>query len=206
MADGMFHWIVAWVASMSYWGVALLMAIENVVLPLPSELIMPLSGYLSQRGAMVLWGVIAAGTIGSVLGALPLYYLARIVGKERVTDWVDRHGRWLLVRGRDLERANERFAGNNFTAVALSQIVPGVRGLISLPAGFAEMNVGLFLLANLAGTVVWCAALAVAGRVLGANFARIHKFLGPVGWAVLAVLLGALIVWGMRRRRARRAH
>lgn len=199
----MFHWIVAWVASMSYWGVGLLMAIENVVLPLPSELIMPLSGYLSHRGAMVLWGVIAAGTVGSVVGALPLYYLARMVGEERLTAWVDRHGRWLLIRGHDLERANARFAGNNFTAVAVSQVVPGVRGLISLPAGFARMNVGWFLLANFAGTVVWCAVLAVAGEMLGAHFGRIHKLLGPVGWAVLALLVVGVLVWARRHRRKR---
>jgi membrane protein DedA with SNARE-associated domain len=116
---------------------------------------------------------------------------------------VDRHGKWLLVRGQDLDRANARFAGNNFTAVAVSQVVPGVRGLISLPAGFARMNVGWFLLANFAGTVVWCAVLAVAGRVLGANFARIHKLLGPVGWAVLALLLVGVVVWARRHRRNR---
>ncbi|MFL5562538.1 MAG: DedA family protein [Gemmatimonadaceae bacterium] len=197
----MLRWIVDWVASMSYWGVGLLMAIENVVLPLPSELIMPLSGYLSSQGRMSLWGVIAAGTIGSVLGALPLYYVARRVGRDRVTAWVDRHGKWVLVRGRDLERANARFAGNNFTAVAVSQIIPGVRGLVALPAGFARMNVLMFLLANFAGTIVWCGVLAIAGHVLGANFARVHKFLGPIGWAVLAIALLAGIAWGIRRRR-----
>jgi len=197
----MLRWIVDWVASMSYWGVGLLMAIENVVLPLPSELIMPLSGYLSSRGRMTLWGAIAAGTIGSVLGALPLYYIARRVGKDRVTAWVDRHGKWVLVRGRDLERANARFAGNNFTAVAVSQIIPGIRGLVALPAGFARMNVFMFLLANFAGTIVWCGMLAIAGSVLGANFARVHKFLGPIGWAVLAIILVAAIAWGIRRRR-----
>ncbi len=197
----MFRWIVGLVASMSYFGVGLLMAIENVVLPLPSELIMPLAGYLSLRGHMTLWGVIAAGTAGSVLGALPLYYLARTVGERRLSAWVDQHGRWLLVRGRDLDRANAKFARNNFKSVAVSQVVPGIRGLIALPAGFARMHVGSFLLANLAGTVVWCSALAIAGRELGGNFGKIHKLLGPIGWALLALLVVAGAVWAARHRR-----
>ena len=189
------------VSALSYWGVAALMAIENVVLPLPSELIMPLAGYETARGRMTLWGVIVAGTLGSVLGALPVYYLCRVVGEERLTGWVERRGRWLLLRPRDLRRARERFKGNQFVAVALAQVLPGIRGLIAVPAGFARMNVGLFALANFAGTVVWCAVLAVAGHVLGANFAKIHRFLGPSGWALLGALVIAGVVWAVRRRR-----
>lgn len=197
----MFRWIVGLVGAMSYWGIGVLMAIENVVLPLPSELIMPLGGFLAARGRMTLLGVIVAGTVGSVLGALPLYYLARAVGEERLTRWVERHGRWLMLRREDLRKAHDRFQGRNFSAVVLSQVLPGVRGLISVPAGFARMNVGAFLLANLLGTVVWCVVLAVAGEQLGIHFTAIHRFLGPVGWTILGALLVAAVVLGVRRRR-----
>jgi LPXTG-motif cell wall-anchored protein len=78
-----------------------------------------------------------------------------------------------------------------------------VRGLISIPAGVARMNVGLFLLANLIGTLVWCTALAVAGRILGANFTKIHKFLGPIGWTILGVLLAAIGAWAIVRKKKR---
>ena len=196
----MLHWIIRAVASLSYSGVALLMAIENVVLPLPSELIMPFAGFMSASGRMTLWGVILAGTVGSVLGALPLYYLARLVGKERLTHWVDAHGRWLLLRGRDLKRASDRFERGAAKAVLVGQLLPGIRGLISLPAGFAKMNVAAFAAANFVGTLLWCAVLAAAGHVLGVNYKRIDHVVGPLSWIILATLVAGGAAWLLRRR------
>ena len=200
----MLRWIVNLVGSLGYWGVAVLMAVENVVLPLPSELIMPLAGFLSARGRMTLWGAILAGTVGSVVGALPLYALARAVGEKRLTGWVDAHGKWLLLRGKDLKKAHDRFEQRGGMAVFFSQLLPGVRGLISLPAGFAKMNVALFALANFLGTVIWCAALAWAGHVLGVHYDLVHRYVGPVTWVVLAGLVVGGIAWALRRRRRRR--
>ncbi|HEY6088999.1 MAG TPA: DedA family protein [Gemmatimonadaceae bacterium] len=204
----MLHWISHLVNSLNYWGVAILMAIENVVLPVPSELIMPLAGFRTVNGPLSLLGVILAGTVGSVLGALPLYYAGYALGEERLKKWLDRYGRWMMLRGRDLDRASKRFTGNEFVAVTIAQILPGARGLISLPAGVARMNVFLFLAANFIGTIIWCGALAVAGRLLGRHFTRIHKFLGPIGWVILSLVLAALVVWAIRHkgRRTGRAH
>jgi membrane protein DedA with SNARE-associated domain len=199
----MLHWISYLVGALNYWGVAILMAIENIFLPLPSELIMPLAGFETVNGRLSLSGVIVAGTIGSVLGALPLYYAGRALGEERPEKWLERYGRWTLLRAKDLERAAARFSGNSFVDVVIAQMVPGVRALISIPAGVARMNIGLFLLANFIGTLAWCAVLAVAGRILGANFTRIHQFLGPVGWTILGVLIAGLGVWAFLRKRKR---
>jgi membrane protein DedA with SNARE-associated domain len=196
----MLHWITHLVNSLSYWGVAILMAVENVVLPIPSELIMPLAGFKTARDQMTLLGVIIAGTVGSVLGALPLYYAGYALGEDRPRQWIERYGKWVLLRGKDLDRATERFSGNSFLDVTLGQLLPGVRGLISIPAGVSRMNVGLFLLANLIGTLVWCTVLAVAGRLLGRNFTEIHKFLGPTGWGILGLLVVALAYWLIRRK------
>jgi membrane protein DedA with SNARE-associated domain len=196
----MLHWIAHLVNSLSYWGVAILMAVENVVLPIPSELIMPLAGFKTARDQMTLLGVIAAGTAGSVLGGLPLYYAGYALGEDRLRRWIQRYGKWVLMRGKDLDRAAERFSGNSFLEVTIGQLLPGIRGLISIPAGVARMNVGLFLLANLIGTLVWCTVLAVAGRLLGRNFTKIHEFLGPTGWAILALLVVALAYWLIRRK------
>lgn len=162
---------------------------------------MPLAGFKTISGRLSLPGVIIAGTVGSVLGGLPLYYAGYALGEERLRKWVERYGKWVLLRGKDLDRATERFSGNSFLDVTLGQLLPGVRGVISIPAGVARMNVGLFLLANFIGTLVWCAVLAVAGRLLGRNFTKIHKFLGPVGWAILGLLVVALAVWLIRRKR-----
>jgi membrane protein DedA with SNARE-associated domain len=176
------------------------MALENVILPLPSELIMPLAGFRTDRGEMTLLGVILAGTAGSVLGALPLYYAGYAVGEDRLRTWIQRYGRWLLLKPRDLDRASARFSGRSFRDVTIGQLLPGIRGLISIPAGVARMNIGLFLLANTVGTVVWCTVLAVAGRILGRNFTRIHKFLGPTGWVILGVFVAGLAFWLIRRK------
>jgi membrane protein DedA with SNARE-associated domain len=187
---------------MGYWGIGLLMAVENVVLPLPSELIMPLGGFQCARGRLNLLETILAGTIGSVVGALPLYGVGRALGQERVTRWVGRHGKWILLRGRDLERAGERFERHGGWAVFFSQLLPGLRGLISLPAGFAGMNIALFIASNFAGTLVWCGVLAYLGFLLGVNYQRVHTYIGPVVWIALGGLIGWAMLWLVSRRLA----
>lgn len=201
----MIKWIVGLVSSMGIFGVALLMAIENVVLPLPSELIMPLAGFAASRGRMSLVGVIIAGTVGSVLGALPLYCLARTAGEQKTKHWVTKHGRWLLLRPADLDKPKRWFAKHGSLAVIIGQIIPGVRGLISLPAGYAKMNVFAFLLYNFIGTIVWCGVLAYIGKELGAHFKDVQKYLGPAGWVVLAGLLiwGGIVLWKRRKGKKR---
>jgi membrane protein DedA with SNARE-associated domain len=203
----MIKWIVELVTSMGIYGVALVMAIENVVLPLPSELIMTLGGFAASRGRMSLAGVIIAGTAGSVLGALPLYYLARMAGEDKLKHWVSKHGHWLLLRPRDLDKPARWFARHGSFAVIIGQLIPGVRGLISLPAGYAKMNVLAFLLYNFIGTVVWCAVLAYIGQQLGVHYQVVHEYLGPAGWVVLAGLLawGGIVLWRRRERRKRGA-
>jgi membrane protein DedA with SNARE-associated domain len=197
----MLHWIVRLVGALGYWGIGVLMVVENVVLPLPSELIMPLGGFQAARGRLTLVGVILVGALGSALGALPLYAAGRALGKERVTAWIVRHGKFILLRARDLERAGERFERHGARAVFFSQLLPGIRGLISLPAGFAQMNLALFALWNFAGSLLWCAVLACLGFQLGVHYELLHKYIGPATW----VILGGLVVWGIvwvfRRRR-----
>ena len=200
----MLHWIAHTVGAFSYFGVALLMVIENIILPLPSELIMPLAGARTNSGNMTLWGVILAGTIGSVVGGYPLFAAAWIFGPERVTKWADKHGKWLLIRRGELQKARDRFEKKGVSAVFLSQLVPGVRGLISIPAGFAHMNILLFTAANFAGTIIWCAVLAFLGHELGHHFARINKYFGPVGWVVLAVVVLGVPAWLYWRKRKRK--
>jgi LPXTG-motif cell wall-anchored protein len=198
----MLAWIAHLVAAGGYWGVGLLMAIENVVLPMPSEIIMPLAGFAAARHQLTLTGVIVAGTLGSVIGSLPMYLPARWYGEERVAKWINRHGKWLVLKKRDVDKASERFKrGGGFPAVFVAQLIPGVRGLISLPAGFASMNVALFLLANLAGTIIWCAALAYAGMLLGANYEKVNTYVGPAGLALLGVAIVGGAAWLLVRRR-----
>jgi len=200
----MLHWIVHLVSSFSYLGVGLLMALEIVLLFIPSEVIMPLAGFAASRGRMTLWGAIVVGTAGSALGSLPVYALARIVGEDRLMALIQKHGKWLFLRERDLDRATRKFERHGKLAVFISQLLPGIRGLIAIPAGFDRMSVWLYELLNVAGSVVWCAALAAGGYVLGANYKKIEQYGSPIGWGLLGLVVIAAIVWWMRRRR--RAH
>jgi len=201
----MTEWVTRAVESMGYWGVVLLMFLENVVPPIPSELIMPLAGYQAARGEMTFWGVVIAGTVGSVLGALPLYYLGRVVGEERLRRWAERHGHWLAVSPEDLDRVRAWFVRRGGVAVFLCRLVPGVRSFISIPAGVHRMALVPFLLYTTVGTGVWAGLLALAGRMLGKNYTRVEAWVGPVTYLVLGGLLAAFVVRVVRVKRARRA-
>lgn len=198
----MLHWVAHWVRGSGYLGIGLLMAIQNVVLPLPSELIMPLAGFLAAQGRMTLWGGIVAGTVGTVVGAMPIYMMGRAFGEERVALWIERHGKWLLLHAADVRRADRRFQQRGGWAVFFAQLLPGVRGLIALPAGIARMNVLLFVLANLVGSAIWCTILALVGQQFGAHFQRIHRLLAPITWVLVGIIVVIVVRWVILRRRA----
>ena len=198
----MTDWIKNLMDSMGYFGIALLMFLENVFPPIPSELIMPFAGFTAQQGKMTFIGVTIAGALGSLAGQLPLYYLGKVVGKERLKRWADRHGHWLTLSGEDIEKADAWFRRHGGKAVLLGRVVPGVRSLISIPAGFADMNLPLFLLYSGIGTAVWAGFLAYLGGLLGRNYETVGKYLGPATYVVLGLLLLTVIVQIVRRKKA----
>jgi len=181
------------------------MFLENVFPPIPSELIMPLAGFTSTQGRLSWAGVTLAGTIGSVLGALPLYYAGRIAGEERLKAWADRYGKWLTVSGADIEKARQWFERHGGMAVFFGRLVPGVRSLISIPAGMSAMPLPLFLLYSALGAGLWSGILAALGLLLGKNYRKVDQYLGPVAYVVLAALLVAFAVWVARRKKAQAA-
>lgn len=192
------------VESFGVWGVLVLMFLENVLPPIPSELIMPLAGFHTTRGRMSFWGVVAAGTAGSVLGAMPLYYLGHVVGRERLRRLVGRRGHWLALSVEDLDKADDWFNRHCGAAVLLCRLVPGVRSLISIPAGLNAMPLPKFLLYTALGTAVWAGLLAYAGRLLGQNYHRVGNWLGPVAKVIVLGIVVAYVVRVIHLRRARR--
>ncbi len=194
-------WIKNLLESGSYPAIAGLMFLENVFPPLPSELIMPLAGFVASRGELSIWGVILAGMAGSLIGQLPLYYLGKAVGYERLKAWADKHGKWLTVSGDDITKSKEWFEKHGTKSVLFARVVPGVRSLISIPAGFAKMPLAPFLLYSAVGTGAWTAALALIGRALGAKYELVDKYLGPVTWVVLGGIVLALIVRAVKGKK-----
>jgi membrane protein DedA with SNARE-associated domain len=184
----MFDLITGWIAAGGLWAVGGLMLLENIFPPIPSELIMPLAGYLAASGTMSFVGVILCGTLGSVFGALLWYWAGMVFGRDRVLSLVERHGFWLTISRAETERAFEWFARWGYLAVFLGRLVPGVRTLISVPAGLARMPFVPFLLITTAGSLVWVTGLTLAGYVLEANYHRVENWVGPVTtWIILGV-------------------
>lgn len=197
-------WITDMVSSMGIWGVAALMFLENVFPPIPSELIMPLAGYLSARGTMDLWPAIAAGGIGSLSGATLWYFVGRRYSKGRFRKLIERHGAWLAMDTDDLDRAQKWFEGHGNLAVFVGRLIPGIRTLISVPAGLSRMSFGPFLFWSALGTAIWTALLAYAGLFLGRQFEQIDRWVGPISW----VVLGGMLLWyfvGVARKLKRSA-
>jgi len=196
------NWVTHTLHTLGYPGIVGLMFIENVFPPIPSELIMPLAGFLTTQGQFSLVGVVLAGMLGSVLGALPLYAVGWCVGEARVTAWANTYGTWLMVSGQDVERAKGWLDRHGRQAVFLCRLVPGIRSLISIPAGCVRMPLTPFLLYTALGTSVWAALLASAGRLLGARYAQVETYLGPVAYLVLGLLVGLWIVGVVQRKRS----
>lgn len=201
-------WVTGIVESMGYAGIALLMALENVLPPIPSELIMPLAGYNAEQGHVNLWGAIAAGTFGTLVGTLPWYAAARWLERDRVYRWVEHHGHWLTVERKELERAVDWFGKHGRWTVAVGRLIPGIRTLISVPAGFCHMPLWQYLSYSAAGTLIWTGILAYLGSLLGQNYERVSTYLGPISWLVMGTITAVYLVRLVRMRKrnhARRA-
>jgi membrane protein DedA with SNARE-associated domain len=181
-------WVISIASSTGYFGILSLMFVENVFPPVPSEVIMPLAGYMAAQGMVSLLGIILAGTAGSVLGALPLYYAGRKLGEDRLKEFADNHGRWLTLSRKDIERAKRWFDRHGGAAIFFCRLIPGVRSLISIPAGIARMKIMPFLAYTAAGTAIWAALLAYLGYFLGTEYTQVGEYLDPVSWIVFGVV------------------
>ena len=193
-------WITRTLDALGYLGLASLALLETVFPPIPSELILPLAGYLVSQQRMSLAGAVGAATAGSVLGALLLYAVGRAYGEARLKRFVVRHGRWLTLDARDIDRVSAWFERRGTWAVFICRLIPGLRSLISIPAGVHRMGLARFLLATVAGTLLWSTLLVWLGTRLGEHFDRVGRFIDPVSRIVLGALLLAYL-WRVLRRR-----
>jgi membrane protein DedA with SNARE-associated domain len=186
-------WITSTIESLGYFGVVALMFLENLFPPIPSEVVMPLSGYTAAQGQLSIVGVIIAGTVGSVLGALFWYYVARWLGEDRLKGWTKRHGRWITLGPKDVDKADDWFDRYGGWVVFFGRLVPTVRTLVAIPAGLFEMNVWFYLVLTTAGSAIWTAALALLGWWLGSNWSSIGTYIDPVTYAIMAAIVGLYI-------------
>ena len=205
MLGQMTDWVIRIVESLGYVGVALLVTLENVFPPIPSELVLALAGFVANRGEATLLGMIIAATIGSVVGAWILYGAAYVFGPGPVRALVRRYGRWVRITERDLDTAERWFARWSTLAVLLCRFVPLVRSLISVPAGFARMNFLSFTVYTTVGSLIWNTVFVTAGYLLGQRWETVLYYADYFQTATLVALAAiglAFVVWLARRQMA----
>lgn len=195
LLGNMSQWATDIMDALGYAGLAFLVALENVFPPIPSEIILPLAGFNSSNGDMNVYLAILFATIGSLVGALILYYVGYVFGEERVRVIVAKWGKWLGFKETDIDKADEWFDRYGGFAVAMCRVVPIVRSLISIPAGLRKMPILSFAMYTTAGSLVWNTILIFAGYLLGDNWDHVEEYVGYLQYVVIAVVLVIGVFW-----------
>lgn len=185
----MFDAIVGVIEQGGYLGILFLMFLENIFPPIPSELIMPLAGFLAARGDLNFFAVVLVGTLGSFLGTLPWYFAGSLLDEARVRHLARRHGRWMTVSEKDVGEASLWFKAHGGKAVFFGRLIPAIRTLISVPAGLVRMPLLSFSLLSIAGSLLWTSVLTLSGYLLHAEYDRVAEFLDPGSKIVVAVIV-----------------
>jgi alkaline phosphatase len=196
-----------WVAQWGYLGIFAAMVLENVIPPIPSEVIMPLAGFYVGQGQLNVVGVVLAGLLGTVVGALPWYAIGRLVNEQRLKQWVERHGRWVGITVQELDQSRSWFQRHGAAVVFWGRLIPAIRTLISVPAGVELMPFGSFLFWTTAGSLIWNLVLTAAGWTLGSHWDQVLLWVKPVEGIVnklIALAVVALVGWLALRRWKRR--
>ena len=217
MLGDLANWVQDVINQFGYFGVALLVVIENVFPPIPSEIVLPFAGFVAQQSASAVnatadaaqsdttvVGMMIAATVGSVVGALILYFVSAAIGPERLRAFVERFGKWFGVKSSDLVRAEEWFDRRSVVAVLVGRCVPLIRSIVSIPAGFRRMKLTSFVVLTAIGSAVWNIALIGAGAVLGDQWERVGEYVGVFQWLVIAAILVLLVRFVVSRLKKRR--
>lgn len=211
MLGDLANWVQDVINQFGYFGVALLVVIENIFPPIPSEIVLPFAGFVAQQGSAGIAqsdtsviGMMIAATIGSVVGALILYVISSAIGPERLRAFVQRFGRWFGVKQTDLLRAEAWFDRRSFVAVLVGRCVPLIRSIVSIPAGFRRMKLTSFILLTAVGSAVWNIALIGAGAILGDQWERVGEYVGVFQWLVIGAILVLLVRFVYLRLQNRR--
>ncbi|MDH6459913.1 membrane protein DedA with SNARE-associated domain [Micromonospora sp. A200] len=201
---GLTGWVASVIDSLGAVGVALLVALESIIPPIPSEIVLAMAGYLASEGRFHLVVIVLAATVGSLLGALVLYWLGAALGEERLKRWLDHIP---LVDSDDLEKADRWFDRYGRWAVLIGRVVPVVRSLVSVPAGANRMPLGEFVLLTTLGSGVWNTLIVGLGYALGSRWEDVDRYSSWFNYAifaVFAVMIASWVVKKVRKRRARR--
>ncbi|KEC83697.1 MULTISPECIES: DedA family protein [Acinetobacter] len=188
---------------LGYFGIALLMFLDNVFPPIPSEVIMPSAGFAASKGQLLLSGVIIAGSIGSLVAAALLYWVGRKIPNQSIFNWVDRYGKYLFIKSEDVKKALDWFEKYGHRVVFFGRMVPAVRSLISIPAGMSHMPFWKFMLYSSVGTIIWTTFLACVGYYFGNNIELMQQIFSRVGYVIITIVLILVAYFFYKKSKAR---
>jgi membrane protein DedA with SNARE-associated domain len=177
--------------TVGYLGVVIAMAIESACIPLPSEIILPMAGWMVSRGEFTLVGATLAGVLGCVVGSIVAYWVGVVGGRPLL----ERYGKYVLISMHDLDVADRWFGRYGEAAILISRMLPVVRTFISLPAGIARMSFGRFVLYTAIGSLPWSFALVYVGKSLGDNWEQVRVVLQKFDYPIAAVIVALIALY-----------
>ena len=173
----------------AYLTICLAMFLENIIPPIPSEIIMPLGGFFVYQQKLNFYIVVFWGLLGTILGSLPWYYLGRLINEKRLSDFLEKKGKYLGISSNDLTKSKRWFDKYGVSLVFWGRLVPGIRTLISVPAGIELMPLKKFLIWTTFGSFIWVALLTYAGYLFGENYSMIETYLNQIKYVVKPILI-----------------
>ena len=197
-------WITSVMEQFGYFGIALLILVENVFPPIPSEVILTFGGFMTTKSELSIFGVVVASTIGSVGGAVILYWIGRILNVERLERIIEKWGKYLRLTKEDVRKADAWFDKYGPWTVFFCRFIPLIRSLISTPAGMSGMNQWLFLVLTTLGTLIWNLVLVLVGAKVGNNWHQIVNYMdvySNIMYVVIAVSAVIFIIWFIKRKK-----
>ena len=198
------EWVISIMEQLGYLGIAILMFLDNVFPPIPSEIIMPSAGYTASQNQLLLVGVIIAGCIGSLLAAALLYWIGYKFKHETIFNFVDRYGKFLFIKSEDVKKSLSWFEKYGHRIVFFGRMIPAVRSLISIPAGMSRMPFWKFMFYSSLGTIIWTTFLACIGFYFGENQALMQKIFSQLGYFIIVIVL-IIVAWIWYRRNQRKS-
>ncbi len=185
---------------LGYLGIALLMFLDNVFPPIPSEIIMPSAGYSASQGQLTLFGVIIAGCFGSLLAAALLYWIGYKFNHDSIFRFVDRYGRYMFIKSSDVKKSLDWFEHYGHRIVFFGRMIPAVRSLISIPAGMSHMPFWKFMFYSGLGTIIWTTFLACVGFYFGENQQLMQQIFSQVSHGIILIILVIIAILLYRRQ------